>query len=73
MWNKDLLMTANVDNMEGTNLRATIAFALSSQGFFPFPRVENLTNSQECGIVFPTRKDRFSLVTIVWKTQVHGH
>ena len=69
MWNKDLLMTANVDNMEGTNLRATIAFALSSQGFFPFPRVEKLMNSQDCGVAKSPEKLAPSPSEIMWKTQ----
>jgi hypothetical protein len=69
MWNKDLLMTANVDNKEGTNLRASIEFALSSQGFFPFPRVEKLMNSQDCGVTKTPEKLARSPSEIMWKTR----
>ena len=68
MWNKDLLMTGNVDNKVGTNLRATIEFALSSRGFFPFPRVEKLMNSQDCGVTKTPEKLARSPSEIVWKT-----
>ena len=68
MWNKDLLMTSNVDNTEGTNLRATIEFAPPSQGFFPFPRVEKLMNSQDCGVTKTPEKLARSPSEIMWKT-----
>jgi hypothetical protein len=69
MWNKDLLMTTNVDNKEGTNLRASIGFAMTSQGFFPFPRVEKLMNSQDCGVTKTPEKPACSPSEIVWKTR----
>lgn len=68
MWNKDLLLTANVDNGEGANLRASIGFALPSQGFFPFPRVEKLMNSQDCGVTKSPEKLDCSPSEIMWKT-----
>ena len=69
MWNKDLLMTGNVDNKVGTNLRATIECALSARGFFPFPRVEKLMNSQDCGVTKTPEKLARSPSEIVWKTR----
>lgn len=68
MWNKDLSVTANVDNREGTNLRASIEFALSSQGFFPFPRVEKVMNSQDCGVTKTPQKLARSPSEIMWKS-----
>src|SRR5688500_7060638 len=49
MWNNDLPVTLNVDVQWTVDLAARSQLGESRMGFFPFPRVEKLYNSQECG------------------------
>lgn len=69
MWNKVLLLTANVYNRASRDLRASLEFAVSLQGFFAFPRVEKLMNSQDCGVTETEEKLARSPSEIMWKTQ----
>jgi hypothetical protein len=56
MWNNDLPVTLNVDVQCDADVPAAPVFGGSAMRFFPFPRVENLSNSQECGMQNRLRK-----------------
>jgi hypothetical protein len=61
MWNNDLSVTLNVDVHCTVDLAAGSELGDSSMRFFPFPRVENLSNSQECGVQKQLKKPLLSL------------
>jgi hypothetical protein len=68
MWNKDLVGTVNVDNGVRSNPFPSIEFGLLARGFFPYPRVEKLTNSQECGVAESPRNCSPFPLKNVWKS-----
>ena len=68
MWNKDSVGTMNVDNGVGINPFPSIEFGALPGGFFAFPRVEKLVNSQECGVTESPENHSSSPVEIVWKS-----